>query len=435
MKNLTKFIFNALFVSLFVISCQNDHISNDFAQTDPSTSVEDKNVIFGQYIVFFKESKIPSALSQLGKAPFANREARVRSIERISENSIRKINTILGNNSIDKSKVLDYYTSTASGLAIKLTDKEFDKLSRDKNIASIELDRKVDLDDFDVEKITRNSNLKKPKQEVTCGIDRAGGFAKGHKKRTWIWIIDSGIDLDHPDLNVITDNKYAKSFIKDEPSPNDCNGHGTHVAGTAAAIDNDFGVVGVSAGAPLVPVRVLDCENRSSIALILSGINHVGKYGSPGDVVNMSIGNKTPFGPGCSKNTVFRRALRSLARKGIFVVMAAGNSHQDAKNFEPGCVNGDNIFTVAGMKCHEIFFDGFYSNYNTSYLDPIDFIASGTNVTSTYLNGEYATFSGTSMAAPHVTGIIHARGRAPISRESIYDFRGEGQTYPIALRK
>ena len=143
MKNLTKFIFGTLLTLLILVSCQNENSPNHHITENTTTGIEDKNIIVGQYIVFFKESKMPSVFNQLGKAPFANREARTRSIERISENSVRKINTILSHNSIDKSKVLDYYTTTTSGLAIKLTDDEFDRFSRDENVASIEFDRKI----------------------------------------------------------------------------------------------------------------------------------------------------------------------------------------------------------------------------------------------------------------------------------------------------
>ncbi len=104
----------------------------------------------------------------------------------------------------------------------------------------------------------------------------------------WIWIVDTGIDLTHPDLNVETNTAYAKSFVGG--SANDCNGHGTHCAGIAAAKNNTIGVIGVSAGARVVPVRVLNCQGSGSSSGILSGLNHVAANDEPGDAVNMSLG-------------------------------------------------------------------------------------------------------------------------------------------------
>ena len=437
MENVTKFMVGALFASLMMISCQNEKITNDQIQSESAIAKEgDKNIIFGQYIVLFKESKISTALNQLDNASFKSRTSRANLMENFSKNSIRKINTILTNNNIEKSKVLKYYTAANSGLSVKLTDEEFDKLSRDESVESIEFDRRVELDDFMVENITKNSKFKQPAQEVPCGIEKAGGFSKANGKRTWIWIIDGGIDLDHPDLNVITNRRFAKSFFEDDPSPNDCSGHGTHVAGTAAAIDNDFGVVGVSAGAPVVPVKVISCTGKSSISIILSGIDHVAKFSLPGDVVNMSIGNRTPLGENCSKETTLKKAIKSLGRKGVFVSMATGNERMHAKLFEPGCINGKGIFTVAAMNCNEEFEIRYSNHIAFDGEAPIDFIAVGTSVKSTYLNGEYATMTGTSMAAPHVSGIIHATGKAPkIARYVVYENRYFTTNYPVAGRK
>ena len=434
MKKITKIILYTLLVVLITTSCKYESSPSENSQSNKIASASNKDIIIGQYIVFFKESKLPSALNQLGKTSFMSREAKANAVEKISKNSVKQINTILKANQVNTSKVLNYYTTSASGMAIKLTDKEFDKLSRDENVASIEFDRKIELQEFEAKNITAIGKAAENSQTIPCGVKMAGGFVDGSKKRNWIWIIDSGIDLDHPDLNVVTDSKFAKSFIKEEPSPNDCSGHGTHVAGIAAAIDNDLGVVGVSAGASVVPVKIMDCSNYSSTSIILSGVNHVGKYGLSGDVVNMSISNKGRIGKECSKTTVFKSPIRSLSRKGMFVILSAGNFNTLAKAYEPCCVNGDNIFTIGGIDCDGRF-DNSYSNVNSQYLNPIDFVAVGSNVKSTYLNGGYARLTGTSMSAPHVAGIIHARGRAPKILKFIDDGYGYGQKYPIAVRK
>ena len=296
------------------------------------------------------------------------------------------------------------------------------KLSKDPNIAAIEYDRVVELPEYEVEEVFANDASQKMAQQTPCGISRAGGTTNGSGKNAVIWVIDSGVDLDHPDLNVISNPTFARSFVGG--TANDCNGHGTHVAGTAAAINNSIGVVGVSAGAWIVPVRVFGCSGGSSTSTILAGINHVGRFDRPGDVVNLSLGGF--FGSGCSSNSSYRNALLSLSNSGTFVAVAAGNSSANAASYQPGCVNGNNIFTVASMTCNRGF--SSFSNFN---VNPIDVIATGSSVRSTYLNGGYATLSGTSMASPHVAGIIHARGGAPRTSGSV---RSRGENYPVAVR-
>lgn len=126
-----------------------------------------------------------------------------------------------------------------------------------------------------------------PPQTTPWGIARVNGGVDGTGLTAWV--IDSGIDLDHEDLNV--DTARAANFVSSgKNTPNDGNGHGTHVAGTIAAIDNGVGVVGVAAGATVVPVRVLDNRGSGSFSGVIAGIDYVAANGAPGDVANMSLG-------------------------------------------------------------------------------------------------------------------------------------------------
>ncbi|TPN82842.1 S8 family serine peptidase [Aquimarina algicola] len=425
MKTFSKLALGTLLSALVVTSCQNDpeEVSDSDGVIESivePTSTQGK-IIPGQYIVVFKDSEIQPASKVLAKTSFTSREAKAKSVRGISEASINKMNTILSDNGLDQSKILDYYTTKISGMAIKLGDDELQKLSKDPNVAAIEYDRVVQLPEFTVEEILSKNNAKMA-QQTPCGISRAGGSTDGSQNDKWIWVIDSGIDLDHPDLNVVTNSTYARSFVGG--SPNDCNGHGTHVAGTAGAINNGVGVVGVSAGAAVVPVRVFGCSGSSSTSTILAGINHVGRYDIAGDVANLSLGGF--FGSGCSSNSSYRNALLSLGNSGTLVAIAAGNSSANAASYQPACVNGTNIYTVASMTCGRSF--SSFSNFN---MNPIDVIATGSSVTSTYLNGGYATLSGTSMASPHVAGIMHARGSGPRTSGTV---RSRGEDYPIAVR-
>ncbi|MFD0992971.1 S8 family serine peptidase [Tenacibaculum geojense] len=421
MKNLVKLTFCALSLALVVTSCQNE--SND-ANVQPTSeaTASDGNIIPGQYIVVFKNDAVSPTSKTLSTTKFTSRIAKAEKVRELSEVSIEKMNTVLSRSLVDSKNVLNYYTTKFTGVAVKLSKDEFLELSKDPSIAMIEHDRYVELPDFKVESTVEASKAQRMAQQTPCGISNAGGFTNGASKDQWIWVIDSGIDLDHPDLNVVTNSTYAKSFVGG--SANDCNGHGTHVAGTAAAINNSQGVVGVSAGASVVPVRVFGCSGGSSTSTILAGINHVGTYDIAGDVANLSLGGY--YGNGCSSNSSYRNALLSLANSGTLVAIAAGNSSANAALYDPACINGTNIYTVASMTCNRSF--SSFSNYN---MNPIDVIATGSSVYSTYLNGGYATLSGTSMASPHVAGIMHARGGAPRTSGSVSN---RGESYPIAVR-
>ncbi len=228
-----------------------------------------------------------------------------------------------------------------------------------------------------------------PSQETDWGVARVGGPGSAAGGRT-AWIIDSGIDLDHPDLNT-TDTRH-KSFIKDS-SPDDANGHGTHVAGTIAARNNDFGVVGVAPGAPVVAVRVLDRRGSGTTSGVIAGVDYVATVGTSGDVANMSLGG--------GASTALDNAVKAAAATGIKFTIAAGNSGANANNYSPARANGTNIYTVSAFSEGDNW--ASFSNYGNP---PVDYAEPGVSITSTYKNGGYATISGTSMAAPHLAGIF-----------------------------
>jgi subtilisin family serine protease len=230
-----------------------------------------------------------------------------------------------------------------------------------------------------------------PDPQVTpWGITRVGGG--NDPVSGTAWVIDTGIDLDHPDLNV--DVGRSISFVtRGKNSPEDGHGHGTHVAGTIAAIDNQIDVVGVAAGASVVAVRVLDKSGSGFTSWVLAGIDHVADNASLGDVANMSLGG--------AASQALDDAVVAAAARGTNFALAAGNESDDANNHSPARANGPNIYTVSAIDELDVF--ASFSNYGNP---PIDYAAPGVSVLSTKKGGGTTTFNGTSMAAPHVAGLL-----------------------------
>jgi len=197
--------------------------------------------------------------------------------------------------------------------------------------------------------------------------------------------------LDHADLNV--DVARSRTFVDRTKNADDENGHGTHVAGTVAALNNTIGVVGVAAGAPVVAVRVLDRRGSGSYSWIIAGVDYVGANAKSGDVVNMSLG-----GP---SSDALDQAVLNAAAKGIKFAIAAGNESQNSNNVSPARVNHQNVYTISAMDSKDVF--ASFSNYANP---PVDYCAPGVNIYSTYKGGGYSTLSGTSMASPHACGVL-----------------------------
>lgn len=226
-----------------------------------------------------------------------------------------------------------------------------------------------------------------PAETTPWGVDRVNG-ADGTGLTAWV--IDSGVDQDHNDLNVDT-ARSANFITKGKDTKDDGNGHGTHVAGTIAAIDNDIGVVGVAAGATVVGVRVLDNRGSGSTSGVIAGIDYVAQNAAAGDVANMSLGGG------------FSQALNDAvvaASANVTFVLAAGNESTSATTKSPASANGPNIVTVSAFSEGDNW--ASFSNYDNP---PIDCAGPGVAVLSTYKDGGYATLSGTSMASPHVAGV------------------------------
>jgi subtilisin len=225
-------------------------------------------------------------------------------------------------------------------------------------------------------------------------------------------VIDTGVDLDHPDLNVHTAGAKNCSTGR---SADDGNGHGTHVAGTIAARDNTEGVAGVAPGARIWPVRVLNNAGSGTWSDVLCGIDYVTENAGDIEVANMSLGGPGSDDGACGtkNNDALHQAICESVDSGVTYVVAAGNASEDAANSVPAAY--PEVITVSaladfdgapeglsGSTCRPDEDDTFadFSNHGTA----VDLIAPGVCIESTWKGGGYDTISGTSMASPHVAG-------------------------------
>jgi subtilisin family serine protease len=301
-------------------------------------------------------------------------------------------------NEIGKAKakgaeIIQEYKHAIKGFAVKVNnDKILENLKNNPSISYIEPDYEMQIS----------------AQTIPTGINRIDGdfssAASGNGQDSVnvdIAIIDTGVNLTHPDLNVFKNT----SFVRTVKNGNDDNGHGTHVAGTAAAKDDSNGVVGVAPGARIWAVKVLDRTGSGSLSNVIKGIDYVTSNAGSIEVANMSLG--------CQCTSVaMNTAIKNSVTAGVTYVVAAGNNNMDALTFSPA--NHPDVITVSAIvdtdgKCGGIGSSTGYGADDTfasfsNYGSVVDIAAPGVNIYSTWKNGGYNTISGTSMASPHVAG-------------------------------
>ena len=208
-------------------------------------------------------------------------------------------------------------------------------------------------------------------------------------------ILDTGCDVTHPDLSerIIGGRNFTHD---DDGQPDvyiDYNGHGTHVAGTIAAINNSTGVVGVAPEASLLILKVLDKSGSGQYDWIIDGINYAVEQKV--DIISMSLGGPVDV-------PELHQAIQNAIANQILVVCAAGNEgdgQSSSNEFAyPACYN--EVISVGSVNLQRSSSE--FSNSNNE----VDLVAPGEGILSTYVNGTYAKLSGTSMATPHVSGAL-----------------------------
>jgi subtilisin family serine protease len=257
-----------------------------------------------------------------------------------------------------------------------------------------------------------------PSQVVPYGIQRVGGALNVDGFGYKAWIIDTGIDSKHPDLHV---GAGANFVSRGKNTTQDGNGHGTHVAGTIAAIDNAIDVVGVAAGATVIPVRVLDNSGSGTIDGVVAGVDYVAANAQSGECANLSLGASGHF------QSLHDAIWNAAENQGINFTIAAGNNGADSNNYEPAHIEHARVYTISAIDSNDNF--ASFSNWGNP---PVDFSAPGVGILSTKKGGGVTTLSGTSMAAPHVCGILTTR-QIPI-QGGLANGDPDGNPDPVATR-
>ncbi|MEJ2703657.1 MAG: S8 family serine peptidase [Sedimentisphaerales bacterium] len=274
-------------------------------------------------------------------------------------------------------------------------------------------------------------------QTLPTGVDRIEADNSGvtDPVDVDIAIIDTGIDIDHPDLNVVGGRHFYSLWgllAFEDDQYDDDNGHGSHCAGIAAAKDNDIGVVGMAPGARLWAVKVLDANGSGYLSDVIAGLDWVTAHAGTIEVANMSLA-------ATASNSAFQTAVHNTVAAGVVCVVAAGNDTKDVYGFDGVFGTSDDVIPAAYPEAatisamvdldgkpggteeeitsqygHDDSFANFSNDSHSVVADnpvtspgkAIDLLMPGVNITSCYMNGGYAVGSGTSMASPHAAGLV-----------------------------
>jgi subtilisin len=303
-------------------------------------------------------------------------------------------------------QITDEYQYALNGIAACVPAGRLNALSRNPNVAYVEENRLVTIDAQTVPTgLGRSFASTNPSLDID-GVD-------DNRVDVDVAIIDTGIDWQHPDLNVVGGINCAQG----NPNRARCSGngddnhyHGTHVAGTVAALDNGIGVVGVAPGARLWAVKVLNAQGSGYTSWIVAGIDWVAARSATIEVANMSLG-------GAGYSQAEYDAIQGAVNRGIAFAVSAGNSDANASGYSPASFN--NVLSVSALADFNGLAGGGASSTCRADQDDtladfsnwgsaVDIAAPGVCILSTYPieQGSYGTISGTSMASPHVAGAL-----------------------------
>lgn len=350
---------------LFNYFYNNQNIDNRY--------LESNNIIPNQFIIYLQDNKEEN--NSIDPVEFYNSELKDTGTE-----------------------LLYVYYNVVKGLAIKIpNEKVLEQLKNNPLVEYMGNDRKISA--F-IDTHTEN-------QIIPESVDRVDGESlntigiNSNFVDADIAILDTGIDLDHADLNVF----HERSFIPGTINADDDHGHGTHLAGVAAAKDNSFGIVGIAPGARLWAIKVLESSGMGEISTLIKGLDYINQNQNQVDVAVLSLGCECESG-------ALDIAINNSIKAGITIVVAAGNEGKDAGTFTPA--NNPEVITVSAIadtdgKCGgkgpstPYGADDMLASFS-NYGDVVDISAPGVDIYSTFKSNSYTKLTGTSMAAPHVAG-------------------------------
>ncbi|HBN3183962.1 TPA: S8 family peptidase [Acinetobacter baumannii] len=282
-------------------------------------------------------------------------------------------------------KVLQSYDTVLKGFAIYLPDTAgaafIEAMKKNPHVLSVESDTIVNIDattqsnpDWGLDRIDQKAL---PLNSTYSYLQTGSG--------TTAYIVDTGILSSHQEFSGRVLSGYTA--ISDGNGTTDCNGHGTHVAGTVGGT-----TYGVAKNVNLVPIRILGCDGSGASSNVIAGLDWILKNGKKPAVVNMSLGGEA--------NASLDSAVENLFNNGYVMVVAAGNSNTDACSSSPARVS--KAITVAATDSTDT--RASYSNYGSC----VDIFAPGSQINSSWIGSNTATkvLNGTSMATPHVVGVV-----------------------------
>ena len=305
------------------------------------------------------------------------------------------------------------YSHALKGFSATIPAARLNALKKDPRVQFISEDRVVNINgQANGKGKPTPTPVLQPPEEIPTGILRIG-TAVNTGAGIGVAVIDTGIDLDHPDLigNIVGN----VSCVPRKSTGDDDNGHGTHVAGTIAAADNTIGVIGVAPQAQLYAVKVLNSRGSGTWSSVICGVDWVTARAATIKVANMSLGGGGSSDNNCGKDNsdALHKAICASRDAGVTYVVAAGNESDNVANHAPAA-DDDAVFTVSALGDSGGRSGGLGSatNYGpddtfatfSNFGSVVDLGAPGVAIRSTWKNGGYNTISGTSMATPHVAG-------------------------------